>query len=135
MYNVKSRKRDFQTKLRITRAAQEAGVRFLARTDSGGVPYLYYGSSLHDGLALLVDAGFTPLQALQAATRHAAEFLGLGDTGTVAPGKRADLVLLGADPLADIHNLSKIDAVILGGRLLGRDDLDDLLKTAQQKAR
>jgi len=107
LYNVKSRKRDFQTKLRITRAAQEAGVRFLARTDSGGVPYLYYGSSLHDGLALLVDAGFTPLQALQAATRHAAEFRGLGDTGTVEPGTRADLVLLGADPLADIHNLSK----------------------------
>jgi len=132
---VESRKRDFQAKLRITRAAHEAGVRFLAGTDSGGVPYLYYGFSLHDELALLVDAGFTPLQALQAATRNAAEFLGIEDTGTVAPGKRADLVLLGADPLADIHNLSKIDAVILGGHLLGRDDLAELLKTAAQKAR
>ena len=130
---IESRKREFQMTLRITRAAHEAGVRFLAGTDSGGVPYLYYGSSLHDELALLVDAGFTPLQALQATTRDAAEFLGLRDTGTVAPGKRADLVLLGADPLADIHNLSKIDAVILGGRLLGRVDLDELLKTVEQR--
>lgn len=132
---VESRKRDFQTKLRITRAAHEAGVRFLAGTDSGGVPYLYYGSSLHDELALLVDAGFTPLQALQAATRDAAEFLGLGDTGTIEAGKRADLVLLRANPLADIHNVSKIDAVILGGRLLDRHDLDELLKLAEQRAK
>jgi len=132
---VDARKRAFQMELRITRAAHEAGVRFLAGTDSGGVPYLYYGSSLHDELALLVDAGFTPLQALQAATRDAAEFLDLGDTGIVATGKRADLVLLRADPLTDIHNLRKVDAVILGGRLLGRDDLDGLLKTAEQKAR
>jgi hypothetical protein len=130
-----SRRRAFQMELQITRAAHDAGVQFLAGTDSGGVPYLYYGSSLHDELALLVDAGFTPLQALEAATRDAAEFLGLPDTGTVAAGKRADLVLLGADPLSDIHNLSKIDAVILGGRLLGRDDLDELLKTAEQKAK
>jgi imidazolonepropionase-like amidohydrolase len=132
---VEARKRAFQMEVRITHAAHEAGVRFLAGTDSGGVPYLYYGSSLHDELALLVDAGFTPLQALQAATRDAAEFLGLGDTGTVETGKRADLVLLRADPLTDIHNLRKIDAVILGGRLLGRDDLDGLLKTAEQKAK
>ena len=132
---VEGRKRDFQTKLRTTRAAHEAGVRFLGGSDSGGVPYLYYGSSLHDELALLVDAGFTPLQALQAATRDPAEFLGIGDTGTVVPGQRADLVLLHADPLANIHNLGKIDAVVLGGRLLGRDDLDELLKTAEQRAR
>ena len=80
------------------------GVRFLAGTDRGGVPYLYYGFSLHDELALLVEAGFTPLEALQAATRNAAEFLGLKDTGTIEPNRRADLVLLAADPLADSAN-------------------------------
>lgn len=131
---LEARKRDFQAKLRITRAAHKAGVRFLAGTDSG-FPYVYYGWSLHDELALLVDAGFTPLEALQAATRNAAEFLGMGDTGTVERGKQADLLLLDADPLANIHNTDKIDAVILGGRLLNRGDLDELLKIAEQKAR
>src|SRR5215472_13077828 len=96
---VEARKRAFQEAMRITRPAHQAGVPFLAGTDSGGVPYLYYGFSLHDELALLVDAGFTPMQALQAATRDAAQFLGLKDTGTVEIGKRADLVLLVADPL------------------------------------
>jgi hypothetical protein len=131
---IEARRRDFQSKLQITRAAHDAGVRFLAGTDSD-FPYVYYGSSLHDELALLVDAGFTPLEALQAATSNAAEFLNMDDAGTIQAGKRADLVLLDADPLLDIHNISKIDAVILAGRLLDRHDLDQLLKTAEQKAR
>ena len=95
----------------------------------------YYGFSLHDELGLLVDNGFTPLQALQAATRDAAEFLGLNDTGTIEPRKRADLVLVDADPLADIHNTRKIGAVVLGGRLFDRSALDELLKGAEQRAR
>jgi hypothetical protein len=131
---VAARKHSFEEMMRITREAHEAGVRFLAGTDSGG-PYLYYGFSLHDELGLLVDAGFTPLQALRAATRDAAEFLGLEDTGTIESGKRADLVLLDANPLADIHNTQKIDAVILGGKLLDRHALDGLLKGVEQKAR
>jgi len=68
------------------------------------VPYLYYGFSLHDELALLVDAGFNPTQALQAATSYAAESFGFKDTGTIEIGKRADLVLLAADPL--VHSFS-----------------------------
>ena len=131
---VEARRRDFQAKLRLTRAAHIAGVRFLAGTDSN-FPYVYYGSSLHDELALLVEAGFTPLEALQAATRNAAEFLKMPDAGSIQQGYRADLVLLDADPLVDIHNIAKINAVILGGRLLDRTELDQLLKTAEQKAR
>jgi hypothetical protein len=132
---VDARRREFLQALRITRAAHKAGVQFLAGTDSGGVPYLYYGSSLHDELALLVDAGFTPMQALQAATRDAAQFLALNDAGTVEAGKRADLVLLTDDPLADIHNTRKIEAVIVGGRLLDRGGLNELLGRAENRAK
>lgn len=132
---VEGRKRALREAMRITREAHEAGVRFLAGTDSGGVPYLYYGSSLHDELALLVDAGFTPMEALQAATRNPAKFLGLKDSGTIEVGKRADLVLLTADPLADIHNTSKIEAVILDGQYLDRRRLDEFLGATAKTAK
>lgn len=131
---VEARKRDFQAKLRITRAAHKAGVWFLAGTDSG-FPYVYYGFSLHDELALLVEAGFTPLEALQAATRDAARFLNVKDSGTVEVGKRADLVLLQADPLGDIHNTRSIEAVILSGHLLERRELDTLLSDVESRAK
>lgn len=104
-----------------------AGVRIMAGTDSAA-PYVFPGSSLHDELALLVKAGLTPMQALQAATKNPAEFLGkLPTQGTIEPGKFADLLLLDANPLEDIHNTQKIRAVILRGKLLDRNILDDLL--------
>ena len=65
-------------------------------------------------LSLLVDAGFTPMQALQAATSKPAEFFGAKDWGTIGPGRIADLVLLEANPLEDIGNSRKISAVIVG---------------------
>jgi imidazolonepropionase-like amidohydrolase len=69
-------------------------------------------------LALLVQAGLTPAEALRAATVHPAEFLGrLDRAGTIAPGKDADLVLLDADPLAAITNTRRISGVILKGKL------------------
>lgn len=132
---VAARKRALDEAERITREGHAAGVRFLAGTDSGGVPYVYYGWSLHDELALLVASGFTPMQAIQAATRDPAEFLGLRDAGTIQPGKRADLVLLTADPLADIHNTQKIDSVIIAGKLLDRARLDALLVSAEAAAK
>lgn len=131
---VEGRRRAVQEAVRITRTAHGARVRFLSGTDSGGVPYLYYGFSLHDELALLVEAGFTPMEALQAATRNAAKFLGLTDSGTIEIGKRVDLVLLSADPLVNIHNTRKIEAVILNGRLLDRRGLDALLKAVENQA-
>jgi hypothetical protein len=132
---VEGRKHGFEEAMRIAREAHNAGVPFLAGTDSGGVPYLYYGFSLHDEVALLVEAGFTPMEALQAVTRNAAQFLGLEDSGTIEIGKRADLVLLTADPLADIHNTRKIEAVIVGGRLYDRGKLNELLSDAERRAR
>src|SRR4051794_1572474 len=113
----------------LVRAMHQAGVPFLAGTDTPGVPYVFPGFSLHDELALLVaEGGFTPLEALQAATRDPARFLGREkDLGTVERGKLADLVLLDADPLADIRNTTRIAAVVADGRLLPRDRLDRML--------
>jgi imidazolonepropionase-like amidohydrolase len=90
---------------------------------------------LHNELATLVAAGFTPLEALQSVTLDAAQFLGRGDDfGTVANGKAADLVLLDANPLDDIRNTQKIRAVIVQGKYLDRTALDALLAHAKELA-
>jgi len=95
---------------------QKAGVKVLAGSDlpvSNGVP------PIHDELVALVRAGMTPLEALQASTRNAAEFIGrLADEGTVEVGKKANLVLLEADPLTNIANTRGVAAVVLGGQLI-----------------
>jgi imidazolonepropionase-like amidohydrolase len=111
-----------------------AGVPILAGTDTAAGVRVYPGFSLHDELDLLVEAGLSPMQALQAATLNAGKYLGLADTGTVEKGKRADLVLLDADPLEAIANTRKIQAVVLAGRYFSRSDLDGLLHQVEQAA-
>lgn len=111
-----------------------AGVPILAGTDVG-VPYILPGFSIHDELHLLVQAGLSPLAALQTATRNPAQFLGRANLGTIEPGKIADLVLLDADPLADIRNTRKIAAVVARGRLYDRKALDQMLVEAVARAR
>ncbi len=96
-----------------------AGVQFLAGTDSSSFTAVPPGAGLHDELALLVESGFTPLEALQTATRNPAVYFGkLAEMGTIEVGKAADLVLLDADPLRDIRNTRKIRAVVLRGRFI-----------------
>jgi imidazolonepropionase-like amidohydrolase len=113
--------------LRIVGNMNAAGVPILAGTDTTA-PFVFPGSSLHEELALLVQAGLTPMQALAAATKLPAEFLGRQQTqGTIEPDKIADLLLLDGNPLDDIHNTQKIRAVILRGKLLDRSFLDELL--------
>jgi imidazolonepropionase-like amidohydrolase len=98
-------------------------------------PYCFPGFGIHDELALLVEAGLSPLAALQAATRNAAQFVGqLDSRGTIEAGKTADLVLLDKDPLADIHNTRSIQAVVLNGKLFQRAALDAMLAKAQTLA-
>jgi hypothetical protein len=118
----------------ITETMQRTGVPLMAGTDVG-LPHLFPGFSLHDELALLVEAGLTPLEALQTATRNTAQALGLGDElGTVEVGKLADLVLLEADPLAAITNTTRIAAVVANGRLFEKSELQGLLLAAEQAA-
>jgi len=106
---------------------KRAGVDFIAGTDTVN-PYVFPGFSLHDELALLVQAGFTPMEALQAATRDPARYLGrLDSIGTIEKGKIADLVLLDANSLAEIGNTRKINAVVVGGTLITKPELDKML--------
>jgi len=103
------------------RTLRAAGVKVMAGTDLG-VLTLTPGHSLHQELRYLVDSlALTPLEAIQAATVEPARYFGQGDVmGTVEPGRLADLVLLGADPLADIRNVAKVELVILRGRVVWR---------------
>jgi hypothetical protein len=111
---------------RALRDLHREGVRVLAGTDTFDA-FVLPGHSLHQELRLLVDAGLSPLEALQAATRNAADYRGTAGTeGTIAVGKRADLLLLGADPSSDIANASRVSALIVGGRVLSRATLDEL---------
>jgi imidazolonepropionase-like amidohydrolase len=115
---------------RIIAAMRQAGVPILTGTDAP-MPGVYPGFSLHEEMAMLVDAGLTPREALRAATFEPARFLGIaGAAGAVDVGMRADLVLLDADPTRDIRNSTRINAVIFDGRLLRRADLDGLLEDA-----
>ena len=108
-----------------------AGVPMLAGTDTGN-PYCFPGFSLHNELALLVDSGMSPLSALQTATLNAAVFMNATDRyGSVSKGKIADLLLLDADPLNDIHNTKRISEVFLAGREFNRSELDAILRSAE----
>ena len=101
----------------------QRGNRFLAGCD-GMVP----GFCLHDELEWLTKAGFTPLESLQTATINPARFFGReASEGTVGPGKRANLVLLDADPTINIRNLDAIAAVVIRGRLLKKPELDTII--------
>jgi imidazolonepropionase-like amidohydrolase len=118
----------FEKRLAVVGAMYRAGVHVLPGTDAplrNSPP----GFGLHEELGLLVRAGLTPFQTLTAATLEPARFLGMTDSlGTVAVGKLADLVLLEANPLADIANTRRVAAVVANGRLFDGADRDRLLR-------
>jgi imidazolonepropionase-like amidohydrolase len=117
--------------MQVVAQMESSGVPILAGTDSAA-PYVIPGFALHEELALLVKAGLSPMQALEAATKNPADFLGKSETqGTIEAGKNADLLLLDSDPLEDIRNTQRIRAVILGGRPLDRSTLDKFLSSVQ----
>jgi hypothetical protein len=127
-------KRLFQKEVEVVGDMSRAGVLFLAGTDTGN-PFCFPGFSLHDELVLLVKAGLTPTESLRAATLNPAKFFGLDQTlGTIEQDKLADLVLLEANPLEDIRNTQRIDAVVMNGRFYDRKALDKMLAQAQTLA-
>ncbi|MDT8435692.1 MAG: amidohydrolase family protein [Gemmatimonadota bacterium] len=136
--------RDWELRARRLRRLREvvgvmaaSGVPVLAGTDfHPTIAFTFPGFSLHDELENLVEAGLSPLAALQAATWTAARFLEATDSlGVVAPGRLADFVLLAADPLERIGNTRGIRAVSLGGRWLPRDTLDAWLAGVESRHR
>jgi len=123
---ISGRKKLFTQFLQLVGMMNRTGVTLLTGTDLGQ-KWIRPGSTLHDELELFVQAGLTPMQAIQASTRNAARFLHV-EYGTIDVGKTASLVLLDANPLNDIRNTRKISAVILEGKFVERSQLDSLLR-------
>jgi len=107
-----------QVALDTTKILHDAGVPILAGSDQV-VP----GFSVHRELELLVRAGFTPLDAIRSATTVPAKIFDISDVGVVAPGKRADLVILDANPLEDIKNIRRVHLVVAEGKVFAPDAL------------
>ncbi|HUQ80833.1 MAG TPA: amidohydrolase family protein [Gemmatimonadaceae bacterium] len=122
-------------RLQQVAAMQRAGVHILTGTDAplrNSPP----GFGLHEEMVLLARGGMSPLEVLRAATLEPARYLGMLDSaGTVAAGKLADLVLLDANPLADIGNVRRVSAVIANGRVFAGKDRERLLRAATNKSR
>jgi imidazolonepropionase-like amidohydrolase len=119
---------------KLTGELHHAGVPLLVGSDSLD-PFVIPGDSFHHELAEFVRAGFTPMEALQAATRGAAQFLGRDkEFGTVETSHSADLVLLSANPVENIANTRKVWAVIRNGGYYDRNALDGLLARAKEAA-
>jgi imidazolonepropionase-like amidohydrolase len=120
----------FETRAASTRAVadanlrrvRDAGIPIAMGTDAGN-PGTLHGPSVHAEMEAMQAAGLTPMQVLVASTSVAARAMGRDDVGTVAKGKRADFLLVGADPLLDASNLRKVNAVVRGGVLRSQAEL------------
>jgi len=123
-------KKLIQKQLDVVAAMQRAGVKIMAGTD---LPL--DKPKLHEELALLVEAGLTPMQALQTATSNPAKYLNMLDSlGTIEKGKLADLILLEANPLENINNTQRISAVVVNGRYLPKEVLQKMLAKVEATA-
>ena len=119
---------------KLTGELHKAGVPLLVGSDSLD-PFVIPGDSFHHELAEMVRAGFTPMEALQAATQGAAKFLGREkELGTVETGHAADLVLLSANPLEDIANTRRVWGVVRNGGYYDRAALDGMLAHVKESA-
>ena len=133
---IDTRKKFLEKELEVVQLMHKKGVPFLAGTDTPPGVYIFPGFSLHEELQRFVAAGFTPLEALQTATINPAEFFGIEDRlGSIEQGRLADLILLRANPLANIANTQKIAAVIAHGRYFSKQDLQNLLALVEAAAK
>lgn len=123
---------DFYRKgLELTKQAQDAGVAIMVGTD-----YIAPGLDVHRELEQLVLAGLTPQQALMAATVTPADYVGQAHLyGEVSPGRIADLILVDANPLADVRNTQRLSAVAFNGRLYDQEMLEALRQRVKSNAR
>ena len=127
------RMRWVQVRDRLVKAIADSGGKIMAGSDTPEW-FFGYGWTLHREMESLVAAGLSPYQALAAATRNPAEFLQASkEWGTIETGKRADLVLLTANPLEDIRNSSSIEAVVIGGRWLDREERERMIGAAAER--
>ncbi|HEY0452365.1 amidohydrolase family protein [Actinophytocola sp.] len=122
----------FDHRLRTVHEMHQHGVPIMTGTDTGTVA-VYPGFSVHDELALLVEAGLSPMAALQAATAEPARYLGT-NTGRIAAGHAADLVILDANPLHDITNTTAVSGVVARGRYIGPDERLAILAEVERVA-
>jgi imidazolonepropionase-like amidohydrolase len=121
------RRRQSETAVEITRALHKGGARILLGTDTPN-PWVVPGLSVHDELENLVAAGLSPFEALRAGTSGAAEFLQQSkEFGTIAAGRRADLILTDGNPLADVRALRRRVGVMLRGRWMPASELQGML--------
>jgi imidazolonepropionase-like amidohydrolase len=103
------------------RKVWDAGITVVMGTDAGNIGTLH-GPAVFREMAMMVQAGLTPLEVLRSATANGARALGMEDqVGAIAPGRLADLVVLDADPLEDIGNSSRIRLVVKGGAVVVED--------------
>ncbi|MCH8815907.1 MAG: amidohydrolase family protein [Chloroflexi bacterium] len=113
---------------KLVRALRAAGARLLLGSDTPN-PFVIPGVSIHDELSLLVEAGLSPYEALRAGTRDAAEFLGaLDEFGTVAPGLRADLILVDENPLENVGSVGSRSGVMVRGQWFPEAELQSMLE-------
>jgi imidazolonepropionase-like amidohydrolase len=127
------RMRYVEVRNRLVKAIADSGGKIMAGSDTPEW-FFGYGWTIHRELESLVATGLTPYQALAAATRNPAEFLRASkEWGTIEKGKRADLLLLDANPLEDIRNTARIEAVVLGGRWLGREERERMIAEAAKR--
>jgi len=137
MYTVEDfekEKRVFARHLELVGEMHRSGVQLMPGTDAVD-PYIFPGSSVHDELELFVQAGLSPMEALQTDTWNPARYLEMTDSlGSVAVGMIADLVFLDADPLEDIRNTTQIWAVVLDGEVLDRESIENILSASRERA-
>jgi imidazolonepropionase-like amidohydrolase len=129
-------RRMLDIQMSLLRPLADAGVPILAGTDTSNENWIFAGYSLHRELGLFVSAGLSPLEAIQTATLNPRLYLGHDRSQPViAPGEQADLVLLAADPTADIANLGTIRAVVARGSFHDRASIEALLADAKEAAK
>ena len=126
--DIETNRRVAALRRQILRALQEGGAQIALGTDSPQI-FSVPGFAMHHEMALYVDVGMTPYEVLEIATRRPAEYFGAGDEfGTVAEGRRADLILVAGNPLDEIGNVANVAGVMLSGRWLSQEELQRRLE-------